>query len=63
VPHDFPEAMPHLCLNVPDLVVTGARLVRLGVEVRMDDVLPDRPRFSCTDPFGNTIEVVSLDNV
>jgi len=63
VPHDHPEAAPHLCLNVDDLTAAAAKLGRLDVELTPDDGLKDRPRFSCADPFGNSVEIVSMSSV
>jgi hypothetical protein len=63
VPRDHPEAAPHLCLEVDDLAVAAAKLGRLSVGITPDTGLKDRPRSFCTDPFGNLVEIVSMNSV
>jgi len=63
VPHDHPDAAPHLCLNVDDLTAAAAKLARLRVELTPDAQLEGRPRFFCADPFGNSVEIVSMSRV
>jgi acetyl esterase len=60
IPDDADAAIPHLCLNVPELDAITARLDRAGISAEHDDAIPGRPRVFVRDPFGNTVEIVSI---
>lgn len=52
----------HFCLAVDDLEEMRARLEAAGVTVASDIPLPGRPRFFVRDPFGNLIEVTTIED-
>ncbi len=51
----------HFCLAVDDLVGLRARLEAAGVSAVGDTPIPGRPRFFVRDPFGNLIELTSIE--
>jgi catechol 2,3-dioxygenase-like lactoylglutathione lyase family enzyme len=51
----------HFCLAVDDLFAVRDRLEEAGVAVVGDTPIPGRPRFFVRDPFGNLIEVTSIE--
>jgi catechol 2,3-dioxygenase-like lactoylglutathione lyase family enzyme len=50
----------HLCIEVEDVAALRSRLEQAGVPVTDTIALPGRPRFFCTDPFGNSVELTTL---
>jgi predicted enzyme related to lactoylglutathione lyase len=56
-----PHSGAHFCLIVEDLQATRDQLERAGC--RCDDAvpIPHRPRFYTWDPFGNWIEITSIE--
>jgi catechol 2,3-dioxygenase-like lactoylglutathione lyase family enzyme len=50
----------HLCMEVADVEELRARLERAGYQPRDTTPIPNRPRFFCRDPFGNTIEFTTI---
>ncbi len=53
-------AQRHLCLEVDDVESWRRRLEEKGVETTDDVPIPNRPRFFCRDPFGNLIEITTI---
>ncbi len=51
----------HLCIEVDDLEALRRRLAAGEIEVRETTPIPGRPRFFCTDPFGNGIEFTQFE--
>ena len=51
----------HFCLAVDDLVELRDRLEEAGVTAVGDLPIPRRPRFFVRDPFGNLIEITSIE--
>ena len=51
----------HFCLAVDDVVALRARLEADGVAVVGDIPIPGRPRYFCRDPFGNLIEITTVE--
>lgn len=51
----------HFCLAVDDLGALRTRLEEAGVTVVGDRPIPGRPRFFIRDPFGNLIEITSIE--
>lgn len=51
----------HFCLAVDDLEELRARLEAAGVTVASDIPIPGRPRFFVRDPFGNLIELTTIE--
>jgi catechol 2,3-dioxygenase-like lactoylglutathione lyase family enzyme len=51
----------HFCLAVDDLMEMQARLEEAGVTAVGDLPIPGRPRFFVRDPFGNLIEITSIE--
>ncbi len=51
----------HLCLEVDDVAAWRDRLEEAGVPVRDTTPIPNRPRFFCRDPFGNLVELTTID--
>ena len=65
--HFLPDAAPsdsrtqrHFCLDVDDLEAVRRRLVENGYEPFDQTPIPNRPRFSCRDPFGNLVELTTI---
>lgn len=52
----------HFCLAVDDLMELRARLEEGGVTAVGDLPIPNRPRFFVRDPFGNLIEITSIED-
>ena len=62
VQHGFrpsPEGQ-HLCLEVADLDRVRADLAARGVEMGIEPEIPNRPRLTIRDPFGNKIEITEI---
>lgn len=51
----------HFCLAVDDVEELRERLEAAGVTVVGDVPIPDRPRYFIRDPFGNLIELTTID--
>jgi len=51
----------HFCLAVDDLGELRARLEAAGITAVGDTPIPGRPRFFVRDPFGNLIEITSIE--
>jgi catechol 2,3-dioxygenase-like lactoylglutathione lyase family enzyme len=65
--HFLPSANPpagtdqrHICLVVDDLEEYRRRLTEVGAEITEDTPIPNRPRFFCRDPFGNLVELTTI---
>jgi catechol 2,3-dioxygenase-like lactoylglutathione lyase family enzyme len=52
----------HLCLAVDDLEALRQKLEAEGYEVWDAIAIAGRPRFYCRDPFGNQIELTSIEH-
>ena len=52
----------HFCLAVDDLLAMRERCQTAGVTVVGDVPIPGRPRFFIRDPFGNLIELTSIED-
>ncbi|MFN8466800.1 MAG: VOC family protein [Caldilineaceae bacterium] len=52
----------HFCLAVDDVVDLRARLDAAGITTVGDTPIPGRPRFFVRDPFGNLIEITSIED-
>ncbi|MEZ4868820.1 MAG: VOC family protein [Caldilineaceae bacterium] len=50
----------HFCLAVDDVEALRLRLEAAGVTVVGDIPIPGRPRYFCRDPFGNLIEITTI---
>jgi catechol 2,3-dioxygenase-like lactoylglutathione lyase family enzyme len=51
----------HFCLAIDDLVELRERLDAAGITTVGDTPIPGRPRFFVRDPFGNLIEITSIE--
>lgn len=65
--HFMPDPNPpdgtdrrHICLVVEDLEEYRGRLTQAGVTIIPADPIPFRPRFFCRDPFGNLLELTTI---
>lgn len=52
----------HFCLAVDDLVELRTRVEDAGITAVGDMPIPGRPRFFVRDPFGNLIEITSIED-
>lgn len=52
----------HFCLAVEDVEALRLRLIVAGIRVAADVPIPDRPRYFVRDPFGNLIELTTIEN-
>ncbi len=64
--HFFPEAdehrgARHFCLDVDDVAAWRRRLEDAGVETVDTTSIRNRPRFFCRDPFGNLVELTTIE--
>ncbi|WP_165422805.1 VOC family protein [Ktedonosporobacter rubrisoli] len=50
----------HICLAVDDLENYRRRLEEAHVLIIEGEAIPFRPRFFCRDPFGNLLELTTL---
>lgn len=50
----------HFCIHVTDQAALRERLVAAGVPCSDTTPIPGRPRFFCSDPFGNMIEITTI---
>lgn len=51
----------HFCIAVDDQSALRQRLVAAGYAVEDTIPIPGRPRFFCRDPFGNSIEITTIE--
>jgi catechol 2,3-dioxygenase-like lactoylglutathione lyase family enzyme len=51
----------HFCLAVDDVSAVRARLQAAGVETSDGTEIVGRPRFFCRDPFGNLLELTTIE--
>ncbi|HEX7733758.1 MAG TPA: VOC family protein [Ktedonobacteraceae bacterium] len=51
----------HFCLAVDDLADYRHRLNSAGVTITEAEPIPHRPRFFCRDPFGNLVELTTIE--
>src|SRR5262249_649195 len=65
--HFLPDANPpdgtdqrHICLVVDDLEGDGRRLTEAGATIPAAEPILYRPRFFCRDPFGNLLELTTI---
>jgi catechol 2,3-dioxygenase-like lactoylglutathione lyase family enzyme len=56
-----PHSNAHYCLVVEDLDETRRHLESAGVRCEATVAIPHRPRFYAYDPFGNQIEIVTIE--
>lgn len=50
----------HFCLEVDDLEAYRRKLIEAGVKIIEAEPIPNRPRFFCRDPFGNRLELTTI---
>ncbi len=50
----------HICLVVDDLEAYRRRLSEANVAITEAETIPYRPRFFCRDPFGNLVELTTI---
>jgi catechol 2,3-dioxygenase-like lactoylglutathione lyase family enzyme len=50
----------HICLAVDDLEAYRRRLTEANVTITEAEPIPYRPRFFCRDPFGNLVELTTI---
>jgi catechol 2,3-dioxygenase-like lactoylglutathione lyase family enzyme len=50
----------HICLVVDDLAAYRKRLIEAGVTLEEAAPIPYRPRFFLRDPFGNLVELTTI---
>lgn len=51
----------HFCLAVDDVEALREQLEAAGVAVVGSTRIPGRPRYFCRDPFGNLIEITTVE--
>lgn len=51
----------HFCLAVDDVEALRERLETAGIAVVGTTPIPGRPRYFCRDPFGNMIEITTVE--
>ena len=51
----------HFCLAFEDVEALRLRLIEAGVAVVSDVPIPGRPRYFVRDPFGNLIELTTIE--
>ena len=54
------HAAPHFCVQVDDVEALRRRLAAAGVAIGEEPEIPNRPRFTVRDPFGNLIEATTI---
>jgi catechol 2,3-dioxygenase-like lactoylglutathione lyase family enzyme len=52
----------HFCLAADDLIELRERLDAAGITAVGDIPIPGRPRYFVRDPFGNLIEITSIED-
>jgi catechol 2,3-dioxygenase-like lactoylglutathione lyase family enzyme len=57
---DATTSRRHLALAVDDLERVRAHLTERRIALQEDTPIHNRPRFLCSDPFGNRIEVTQI---
>ncbi|MBA3331043.1 MAG: VOC family protein [Actinobacteria bacterium] len=60
-PPPDPAAMRHFCLEVEDVAALRAGLAEAGHELTDDTAIPNRPRVFLRDPFGNLVELTTIE--
>lgn len=55
------DEQSHFCLVVDDLEAYRQRLTEAGIAITEADPIPARPRFFCRDPFGNLLELTTIE--
>lgn len=50
----------HICLVVDNLEEYRRKLTEAGVAIIPAERIPNRPRFFCRDPFGNRLELTTI---
>lgn len=50
----------HFCLAVDDVETVRTRLEEAGATVVGGPPIPGRPRYFCRDPFGNLVEITTI---
>ena len=60
-PEPDPAAMRHVCLEVEDVAALRAELAAAGHELTDDTPIPNRPRVFLRDPFGNLVELTTVE--
>lgn len=50
----------HFCLALDDVETLRTRLEEAGVTVVGGPPIPGRPRYFCRDPFGNLVEITTI---
>lgn len=55
------DARRHFCLAVDDLDEARSRLEAAEAPIEEAPAIPGRPRFYTSDPFGNLIEVTTIE--
>ena len=50
----------HFCLAVDDIETVRQRLISAGIQIEETTPIHNRPRFFCTDPFGNRLEISTI---
>lgn len=53
----------HFCLAVTEVEALRERLETAGVTVVGAPPIPGRPRYFCRDPFGNLLEITTIQEV
>lgn len=56
-----PDSGAHFCLVVEDLPAARAQLEASGFSATVPTEIPGRPRFNIRDPFGNQIELTTIE--
>ncbi len=54
------HAAQHFCLHVDDVEALRRRMIAAGVAIGEEPEIPNRPRFTVRDPFGNLIEATTI---
>ncbi len=54
------HAAQHFCLQVDDVEALRHRLIAAGLAIGEEPEIPNRPRFTVRDPFGNLIEATTI---
>jgi catechol 2,3-dioxygenase-like lactoylglutathione lyase family enzyme len=52
----------HFCLAVEDVEALRAQLEAAGIAVVGGPSIPNRPRYFCRDPFGNLLEITTIQS-
>ena len=61
--NEFSPAKPrqHFCVQVDDLDGIRQRLTEGGYDIVEVPIITNRPRFNTNDPFGNSIEITTIE--